>query len=479
MGKVGTSLIWKLMERFGVSVVQFVLQIILARILDPEDYGVLSIMIIIVNLSNVFIQNGFNTALIQNKDVNEEDYSSVFWVSLCISIFVYIILYLCAPLIAQFYKMPTLVNPFRVIILVLIPGAYNSVQLAKVSREMDFKKVFYSNIIGVIVSGIIGIIIAIMGGDLWALVAQSMLNIIIACIVMAFTVHWHPHLVCNFDRIKILFSFGWKLLVSSLIDNLYQDLQSLVIGRKYESSTLAFSNRGKQFPHFLINAINGAVQSVILPAMSSIQSEKDRVKVLMRQTITISAFVIFPMMAILAGAANQIIRVLLTDKWLPCVPYLQIFCFVYAFWPVHTCNLQTINALGRSDIFLKLEIVKKVYGIIALVIAIVFFNSPIAIVATSAITTVISCFVNAYPNKKLVDYSYNEQIKDILPSLLIAVVTFLIVLAINNLNIPSFVLLFVEGVIGSIVYLGLSFLFKVPAAKAVYGLISSKMRRLK
>ena len=211
---------------------------------------------------------------------------------------------------------------------------------------------------------------------------------------MLFTVQWKPRFVCDIARIKVLFSFGWKLLLASLIDTLYQDLQSLVIGRKYDSSTLGFFNRGKQFPQFLIGAINGAVQSVMLPAMSKEQDRKENVKGIMRRSIIMSAFVVFPMMAGLAAVAEPMVKVLLTDKWLPCVPFLRIFCFSFAFWPVHTCNLQALNATGRSDVFLKLEIIKKSYGIITLIIAVICFNTPLAIAATSLITTLISCFVN-------------------------------------------------------------------------------------
>jgi len=216
---ISRGLWWKLLERFGVQGVQFVLQIILARLLDPARYGELSIMIIFTTLANVFVQNGFNTALIQNKDVTEDDYSSVFWVSFGISIILYISLFFAAPMIGSFYNMPDIVIPFRVIALMILPGAFNSVQLARVSREMNFKIVFYSNVAGVIISGIVGIIMAYCGLGLWALVVQTLLNVVIACIVMVFTVKWIPRLVCNIKRVGILFSFGWKLLVSALMED--------------------------------------------------------------------------------------------------------------------------------------------------------------------------------------------------------------------------------------------------------------------
>lgn len=450
------SLLWKLLERFGVSGVQFILQIILARLLAPELYGVLTIMIVFTTLANVFVQNGFNTSLIQGKDVEEEDYSSVFWVSLAIAGVMYVIIFFAAPWIAVFYETPVLVWPLRVLALMLFPGALNSVQLAKVSREMDFKKVFYSNIGGVIVSGTVGIIIACMGGGLWALVAQTLLNVVIACIVMMFAVKLKLRFVCNLKRVGVLFKFGWKLLVSSLIDTLYQDLRSLVIGKKYDSGTLGYYDRGKQYPQFLINAINGAVQSVMLPAMSAQQDDKIKVKTIMRSSIMLSAYLIFPMMFGLAAVAEPLVLWMLTEKWLPCVPFLQVYCFTFAFYPVHTCNLQAINAMGRSDIFLKLEVIKKVMGVIALVIAVFCFETPLAIAMTGVFTTLISCFINAYPNKKLIDYSYLQQIKDILPSLVMAGVMFAATFAVGKLEFSPLVTLLIQITAGVLVYAGIS-----------------------
>lgn len=451
------ALFWKLLERFGVQGVQFILQIILARILSPEHYGVLSLMIIFTTLANVFIQNGFNTALIQGKDVTEEDYSSVFWVSLGIATILYALLFACAPLIAAFYEMPDIIWPFRILAIMLFPGALQSVQLAKISREMNFKKVFISNIGAIVVSGIAGIIVACMGGSLWALVVQTMLNVVVASLVMWFVVDWHPRFVCNVKRVKKLFSFGWKLLVSSLLDTLYQDIRSLVIGKKFDSETLGFYNRGNQFPLFIIGAVNGAVQSVMLPAMSSEQDNKTQVKEIMRSSVVLSAYIIFPMMAGLAGVAEPLVKFLLTDKWLPCVPYLQIACFSFAFWPVHTCNLQAINAVGRSDIFLKLEIVKKIMATVLLAIAVIGFDTPIAIALTGVFSTVLSCIINAWPNKRLINYSYAEQMKDILPSFVLSVIMLIAVLAVQNMSVfLPLATMVIQIFAGIFIYLGLS-----------------------
>lgn len=470
---------WKLMERFGVQGIQFVLQIVLARILDPEHYGVLSLMLVFISVANVFIQNGFNTALIQNKDVTDEDYSSVFWVSLAIAAFLYGLLFFTAPVIAAFYEMPEFVSPFRALCLMLFPGAFNSVQVAKVSREMDFKKVFYSNVGGILVSGFVGIIIAILGGGLWALVAQTMLNIIVACIVMLFTVKWCPRLVCNLRRVRILFSYGWKILMSALMDTLYQDIRSLVIGTKYDSSMLGYYNRGRQFPQFVINSVNGAVQSILLPAMSAEQDDRVKVKLLMRNSVMLSSYIIFPMMAGLAGVATPLIQLLLTDKWLPCVPFMQIYCFSLAFYPVHTSNLQAINAMGRSDIFLKLGVIKELVGLVMLVIAVFCFDSPIAIAMTGVFATFTSSFINAYPNKKLIGYAYLEQMEDILPSLFAALVMFGGVLAVSLLNMGALATIVLQIVIGIVIYVALSVLLRLEPFKVLLGMLRNRLNNQK
>lgn len=473
-GGVVKAFIWKFLERFGVQGTQFVVQIILARLLLPEDYGILSLMVIFTTLANVFIQTGFNTALIQGKDVQEEDYSSVFWISTLIAVILYGVIFVAAPLIADFYEMENIVSPLRVLALMLIPGALNSVQLAKVSRELDFKKVFISNIGAVLVSGIAGVVLAYRGAGLWALVAQTILNVFSATLVMSFTVHWHPAFVCNLSRVKKLIQFGWKLLVSSLLDTLYQDLSSLIIGKKYSESILGYYNRGKQFPQFLMNAINSTVQSVMLPAMSAVQEHKLRVKTMMRHSISVSAYIVFPMMGGLAGVAEPLVRLLLTDKWLPCVPYLQVFCFSFAFYPVHSCNLQAINSLGRSDIFLKLEVIKKGYNTLALILVVALFDSPLAIAMTGLVTTWIGWFVNARPNKKLISYSYVEQVQDIIPSFLMSLTMFGCVFGIGQIALPIIPKLLVQVVSGIAIYLLLSVIFR----PSPYRLLMDNIKRI-
>ena len=445
--------------------IQFLLQLVLARILDPSHYGMLSIMIVFVSLSNVFIQHGFSAALIQNKDVTEDDYSSVFWVTIFITFVIYLILFITAPLIADFYSLPELIVPFRVITLMLFPGAVNSVQNARISRNLDYKKIFISNLGAIVIAGVAGIFVALSNGGVWALVVQNLVNVIASCLIMFFTVKLKIRLLIDFSRVKTLFSYSWKILASCLIESFFLNLRSLTVGKIFNETILGFYNRGKQFPEYAMTAINSSVQSVMLSAMSREQDQKERVKILARKTIRVGCYVLFPMMAGLAAVASPLIKVLLSEKWLPCVPYMQIYCIAMALMPIHSCNLQAINALGHSDIYLRLEIIKKIFLVAALVIAVVFFKSPLAIALTGAIAEILGLFINAFPNKKLINYSYKDQFKDITPFICLSIAMFIIVALMSLLHLSEPLLLVSQVVAGMVVYLSLSWVFKVPEFK--------------
>lgn len=473
--KVLSSLVFKFLERCGYQGIAFIIQLVLARILDPSDYGVITILTVFIAVSQVFVQSGLNTALVQRKDTTEEDFTYVFWVSLIIAIFLYIILFISSPFIATFYKMPKLKFVLRVLSLILIPGAFNSIQNAKVQREMKFKQLLYCTIISAVVSGIVGISMACVGLGVWALVGQQLSNQIMICLSLMFFIKWHPKIKFNLERVKTFFSFGWKLLVSSLIDTIYQNLTNLVVGKKYSSETLGYYNRGNQFPNLFVTNINGSIQAVMLPALSKYQDDKSRMKNMMRRSIMTSSYILFPLLVGLAVCGKPLISLLLTDKWLPCIPYLRVFCFIYAFWPIHTANLQAINALGRSDKFLQLEIIKKSYGIITLLITVFCFKSPMAIAIGTACTSVISCFVNAHPNKKLLDYSYLEQMKDILPPMFLSLIMGGIVYTISLLQLNDVITLLIQIPVGIFIYWISSKIIHLES----YDYILSMLRKLK
>ena len=418
-------------------------------------------MLIFTSIASVFIESGFSTALIQNKDVTEDDYSSVFWLSLFIACILYLVIFVTAPAIAVFYNSPILTQPLRTLALMIIPGSLSSIQQAKLSREMDFRKIFISSIISVSISGIVGVIAAYLGLGLWALVAQSLLNVLITSIVLLFLTGWYPRFVFNVSRIVVLFRFGWKLLVSGLLDTVDNHLQNIIVGKKYTSATLGYYDKGIQFPQYLVGTIVSSVQSVLLPAMSAEQDNSQKVKELAKSSMCLCSYIIFPMMAGLASIAEPLVCLLLTEKWLPCVPYIRVNCFIYAFFAVHVCNLQAINSLGRSDLFLRLELIKKVFEIIFISIAVFCFDSPMAIAMTGVFDTFLCWYINAAPNKMLIQYPFKQQIIDLIPMALMSVGMFLIVYIIPYfVGLSMLVTMIIQIMVGVCTYVLMSVLFK-------------------
>lgn len=473
--KVLSSLLWKLLERSGTQGIQFLVQIVLARILIPTDYGIISLIAIFITIANVFVQSGFNTALIQKKNANETDFSSVFYLTLFIAGLLYVVLFFISPYIAKFYGIPELISVLRVLSITLFFGAFNSIQNAVISKKMQFKKLFFSSLGAVTLSGIVGIVLAYTGFGVWALVAQQLVNQFSITVILWFTVKWRPQLIFSFERIKELFSYGWKLLVSSLLDTIDKNLRSLIVGKIYDPSILGYYNRGDQFPQLIVSNINGSIQSVMLPTLSSEQDNKRKVKELVRRSIVTSSFLLFPMMIGLAVVGEPLIRIILTDKWLPCVPFMQIFCLSYALWPIHTANLQAINALGRSDIFLKLEIIKKIIGITILIIS--MFFGVYAIAVGTLVSGIISTFINVHPNLKLLDYSYKEQVKDIMPSLLLSIFMGVIVYSILLLKLSPYLTLILQLLIGICVYIGMAKIFKLECFTYLLNTIKGMLKK--
>ena len=473
-GKVLSGLVWMFGERISAQLVTFIVSIVLARLLEPSSYGAIAIVNIFIALANVFVVSGFGNSLIQKKDADDKDFSSVFYFNIVMGVIVYIIIFISAPYIARFYDLQILCPALRVMGLRLIVAGINSVQSAYVSRNMMFRRFFWSTLGGTIGSAVVGITMAYMGFGIWALVAQYMFNSVIDTLVLWFTVKWRPKLLFSFNRLKSLFSFGWKLLVSSLLDTGYNNLRSLVIGKMYTSEDLAFYNKGKSFPNLVVVNINSSIQSVLFPAMAGAQDKKDEVKAMVRRAIRISSYIMFPMMAGLALVAEPLIKLLLTEKWLSCVPYLQISCFVFAFMPIHTANLQAIKAMGRSDIFLKLEIIKKIMGL-AVLIAVMGYG-VLAIALSSMAVTVVSAFINAYPNRKLLNYGYIEQIRDLFNGIVPLIVMSIAVLIVSFLNIGDFPLMILQTIVGMITYVAASLLSKNDSFKYTLELVKNSLK---
>ena len=377
-GNVISNFIWRFAERCGAQLVTFIVSIVLARILAPEDYGTIALVTVFTTILQVFVDSGLGTALIQKKNADDLDFSSVFYFNFVVCLVLYAAMFMAAPVIAKFYGDVTLTPIIRVISLTIVISGVKGIQQAYVSKNMLFKRFFFSTIGGTIFSAFIGIGLAKAGYGVWALVAQQLSNATVDTVILWITVRWRPRKNFSWERLKGLLSFGWKLLVSSLLDTCYNNLRNLIIGKMYSPSDLAFYNQGDKFPKLIVTNINTSIDSVLLPTMSSAQDDRERVKNMTRRAIKTSTYVMAPLMMGLAFCATPIVKLVLTDKWLPCVPFLRIFCITYMFWPVHTANLNAINAMGRSDWFLRLEIIKKIMGMAILLSTMWFRVMPMA-----------------------------------------------------------------------------------------------------
>lgn len=475
--KTLSGLFWAFLERIGVQLVSFVVQIILARLLLPEEYGVIAIVLVFINLCNVLVDSGFTRALIQKKDADDVDFSTVFYIFLGVSGLLYVILYAAAPFISAFYELEIVCPVLRVMGFRLFISAVNAIQRAKISKEMQFRRFFLSTLSGTLASAVIGILCAYFGFGVWALVAQDMSNIFINTVLLFVTVRWYPKLLFSWERAKSLFSYSWKVLVNALVETLFEDFRSLYIGKLYNADMLAYYTRGRQFPYLIVDNINSTINSVLFPALAKKQDDKEALVGITRRAMKTSAYVLSPMLFGLAAVAEPLVLWLLTEKWLPCVPYLQILCINSALMPLQTANNQTLYAMGRTDIVLKLNIVKKSFG---LLMVIIFARiSVLAMTWAGVITAVVCLILNTYPNKKLLGYGLWEQIRDVVPCWLLSGAMMLLVQTVSLLSLPLVPELIVKILVGVVSYVALSAIFRVESFTYILKNLQPVLVRLK
>lgn len=474
--KVASGLFWAFGERIIAQGVSFVLSIILARILLPNEYGIIAIVLVFINIANVFTNSGFGEALIQKKDANEVDFSTMFYCALIVSCTIYIGLFFLAPYIATFYNNRLICSTLRVLSLKLIISSLSTIQHAYVQKKMIFKKFFFSTLGGTLISGIVGIVMAKNGFGVWALVFQYLSNTIIDSIVLLFTVSWRPKLMFSKDSAAELMSFAWKMVLANLVNVSYNELRSLVIGKKFTSAELAYYNKGNHFPQLAIVNIDTSISNVMFPAMASAASAEN-LKDIGRKSMKMTSYIIFPVMVGLLVIARPLLLALLTEKWESSIFYMQILCIYWMTQPIQTMNWQIIKAAGRSEICLKLEVLKKTIGILILIIAIPFGAHAIAI--SAAFVSLISMIINMVPNKKLINYSIVEQLKDLLPAFLGSIVMGIIVYPISLIFTNPIFALLIQVFLGIAFYLLISTLFKIDSFIAVLDIIKNKKDRWK
>ena len=468
------SLFWKFFERLGTQLVSVVISVILARLLLPEQYGAIALIMIFINVCNVIIDGGLNTALIQKKNADNVDFSTILYSSILISSILYTILFLLAPYIAEFYHLPVLKNVIRVLGVNLIFYAINSIQRAFVSKHMLFNKLFYSSFISVVTSGFIGILLAYENFGIWALVFQNLSCTIVTCVVMWFTIKWRPILRFSFDRFSKLFSYGWKILIANFITVIFVEIRKLFIGKLYTPSNLAYYEKGEQFPSLIMNNIFTSIQTILLPTLSEYQDDRTRVKAIMRRSTMMSCFIIYPLMVGLIVTAEPLINLLLGDKWQGVIPFMQIMCVANFFRPITISNWEAIKALGYSGITLKLEVLKKVVDIIILLVSI---NLGVKAIAWGMVVFNFLCvFINLAPNVKLLNYKIHEQILDAVPTLVISVVMGMIISLLRYTHMDNLGLLGSQTLIGIISYIFLCHIFKEQSYTYLLNLIKVKLK---
>ncbi len=444
-----SGLIWRFSERFAAQGVSFVVSLVLARILLPEAYGIVSVAKVFLVVIKAVIYNGLGNSLVQKKNADQLDFSSVFYFQIALGLLLYAGLFLIAPLLAGWYDEPLLTPVFRVMALTLPIGAVNCVQQAFVSRGMQFKRFFFSTIIGTALSAGVGLVLAVMGKGVWALVWQELSNLICDTAILWFTVKWRPSRCFSFARLKGLISYGWKLLLTTMLDNLYNSLYPILIGKRFGTVQQGYYDRGDIIPNVITSNAVSSMQSVLFSAFSKEQSNLARLNAMQRRCVKTTAFLFFPLMFGIAAAAKPLTLLLLTDKWLDSVIFLQYCSFFFAFAPIHAINQLAISAMGRSDVSLRVEILKKGLGLALFLLSLPFGIH--ALLFAKALSSVLILFINAVPCKRLLGYGYREQARDLLPAFCLAATMAAAVWCVTLLGFGNLPTLFLQ-VFGGILF---------------------------
>lgn len=451
--KTINGMLWQFLQKVSGQLVSFVISVILARLLIPSDYGLVGLAGMFLYLMSVFSNGGLGQALIQKKNADTEDYNTMFVTQLTFASMLYVIIYFLAPFFASFFKSvdtEQLVQILRVMALTMPLGALAGVQNSVVTRRLMFKWYFYTNFVSLIVSASIGIYMAYHGFGAWALVAQSMSATITSTIVIFCLLDWHPKFRFSYNRFKPLFQQGLKYMGTSFISRITDQVKGYSLGIKYSAADLAYYYRGEGMPNLLCNNIDETIQSVLFPSLAKIQDDKNAVRNALSRAIRISTFVLMPMLFGLAAISDKLVVLVYTEKWIPCIPFMQVLCFCLAVGIMCNVNLQALKAIGKIGLILKLEFVKK--PVMLLVILGTMMISPIAIAWGMLFFNIFVYFVNSYPNKKSIGYSYRQQLVDVGPNFLMALFMAFVVYLVGKWDINIYVLLVVQILLGIILY---------------------------
>lgn len=471
-----SGLFWTYMERITAQVVSLLVSIVLARMLDPEHYGVISIVMIFITLCNAFVTGGFGNSLVQKKDSDDLDFNTMLITSVVCSVVLYLLLFFTAPLISSFYDMPLLTPVIRVLGLRVPVSGINSIQHAKVQKEMKFKKFFWATLFGTVLSAFVGIWMASKGFGVWALVGQYLTNTTVDTIVLFFTIRWNIRFEFSFDRAKRLLKYGWKVLVTSIVFTMEADIRSLIVGKVFGPADLAYYDQGKKYPNLIVTNLNSSISKVMFPVLSNAQDDLLRLKSLCRKAIRMGLFVIGPLLFGLIAIADTFVNVLLTEKWDSCVPFLRILTIVFLCRPFTTTCQQAINAIGRSDITLRIEIIINVFGLSAIAFAVFVIGNVIWIAWVTVITELLSVALYLYYSRVLIDYRFSEQLTDFIPTLFACALMGVIVYFVGFLPINRIILLILQLLVGILSYLTITLYMKNPSLLSLLKFIKKKTK---
>lgn len=475
--KVAGGLFWSYGERIMAQLVSLVVSIVLARLLDPENYGVISIVMIFITLCDAIVSGGFGNAIVQKKDADELDVNTMLCCSVATSFLLYIVIFFAAPVIADFYDMDIIRPILRVLGLRLLISGVNSIQRAWIQKRMLFRRFFISTSFGTVISAVVGISMAYRGMGAWSLVAQYLTNSFIDTMVLLITNDWKPRLQFSWRRAKSMLSYGWKVLLTTVVYTIEGDLRSLIIGKQFGSADLAYYDQGKKFPNLLVTNINTSISNVIFPVLSKSQDDLTRMRTICRRSIRTSTYLLAPFLIGLIAVANEFVQVILSEKWLPCVPYLQILTLVFLVRPLTTTCQQAIMSTGRSDITLKIMITVNVADVVLLLVAVFAMKSVLMIAVGALLTEIVSLGLFMKYVKKCIGYTYKEQLLDIGPSLLVAVSMGIIVYCIGLLKLNAGFLLIAQIAIGAIYYILVSYILHFEPFEYIVKMVVEKFRK--
>jgi O-antigen/teichoic acid export membrane protein len=474
--KATKGMLWSALDKFAVQAGHFAIGIVLARLLMPEDFGLIGMLSIFIAISQTFIDSGMGSGLIQKKDRSNHDFSTVFVFNLAVSVTFYFILYFSAPLIAQFYSMPQLVMLTRVLSLNIIINSLAIVQRTKLTINIDFKTIAKVNVASVFISGIVAVYFAYSGLGVWALVIQNLVRAAIAVLMLWFLSRWAPSLVFSKESFKNLFGFGSKLLIAGLYARTLQEVYNITIGKFYQAAELGFYTRARSFVDITNGTITSILQQVTYPILASLQDDRDRMVSVYSRLIRMTAFFVFPAMTLLALLAEPFVLFFLTEKWLPAVVLLQLMAFARIFYPISALNMNILNAVGRSDLFLKVDLSK--FPVIVLVLIITIPLGVKAIVIGHIVTSFISFFINSYMPGKLFGYGALKQLRDMIPIFIATGIMAALVYASIFLLDSNILKMLIGGFVGISSFLTVSHFMKIEEMKEVQ-LIFSKIARRK